>query len=164
MTVIYNAHGSPRVNSGDTVVIRTNGAVSGGVGPYTLSAQWHRDGAPIKDATANQYKVTDDDVGHVLTCIQICEDRKGRRLKLKPSNQLMVGKAKRGARPDLSCPPGTTPHGPRASRIVPAVSRENPLPKPTRPSKQQLQAEVRKVRGGCRSCGGAKGRSRRNNP
>ena len=168
MTVIYHNHGSPRVNSGDTVVIKTNGAVTGGRGPYTMTAQWHRDGAPIDGATQTTYTVTDADVGHALTCVQTATDATKRTLTLKPSNQILVGRAKRGARPDRDCPPGTVPHGPQVTRqVVPAVKRPSkpPAPATSKPTREQLQAEVRKAKGGCRSCAErAKARSRRNNP
>jgi hypothetical protein len=164
MTVIYNRYGTPRVNKGDMVVIKTNGAVAGGVGPYTLSAQWYRDGAPIDGATDNQYSVTDIDVGHTLICIQTAEDSTGRTLQLRPSNQILVGKVKRGARPNPECPPGTTPNRPMASKVVPAISRTKPAPI-SQPTREQLKAEVKRAKGGCKSCAErAKARSRRNNP
>lgn len=166
MTVIYNHHGSTRVNAGDMVVIKTNGAISGGRGPYTMTQHWHRDGAPIDGATGKTYNVTEADVGHVLTCVQTATDATKRELVLRPSNQILVGRAKRGERPDRKCPPGTVPHGPKTTRqVVPAVSREKPAPSQSKPDRTQLQGEIKKARGGCRSCAErAKARSRRNNP
>lgn len=166
MTVIYNHLGSPRVNSGDTVVIKTNGAITGGRGPYSMTQHWHRDGAPIKDATDKNYKVTDADVGHTLTCVQTATDATKRTLVLRPSNQILVGRAKRGERPEKECPPGTVKHPPeRKKQTVPAVSRVKPAPASARPTREQLKAEVKKAKGGCRSCAErAKARSRRNNP
>ena len=167
MTVIYNSHGSTRVNAGDMVVIKTNGAISGGRGPYVMTQQWHRDGGPISGATERTYNVTDADVGHTLTCVQTATDATKRTLVLRPSNQILVGKAQRGARPDRSCPPGTVPNGPseRKRKEVPAVSRVKPAPVQAKPDRTQLQAELKKARGGCRSCAErAKARSRRNNP
>ena len=162
MTVIYNRYGTPRVNKGDMVVIKTNGAVTGGIGPYTLTAQWYRDGTPIASATGNQYSVTDIDVGHTLTCIQTAQDSTGRTLQLRPSNQILVGKAERGPRPNRECPPGTTPNRPTASKVVPAISRTKPAPT-SQPTREQLQGEIKKAKGGCKSCAErAKARSRRN--
>lgn len=163
MTVIYNRYGSPRVSPGDVVVIKTNGAVTGGKGPITLSSQWHIDGRAIDGETADQYKVKDSDLGHTLTCIQTATDVTGRKLKLKTSNQILVGKAKRGDRPEKKCPPGTVKHPPeRKKQTVPAISRPAGSKEPTR---EQLKAEVKKAKGGCRSCAErAKARSRRNNP
>lgn len=163
MTVIYNRYGSPRVSPGDVVVIKTNGVVTGGRGPITLTNQWHIDGRPISGETKAQYKVKDTDLGHTLTCIQTATDSTNRKLQLKQSNQILVGKAKRGGRPEKKCPPGTVKHPPeRKKQIVPAISRPAGSKEPTR---EQLKAEVKKAKGGCRSCAErAKARSRRNNP
>lgn len=168
MTVIYHSHGSPRVTPGDRVIIKVNGAVTGGQGPYVITTQWRLDGSPIEGATGSTYDVKEEDLGHTLTCVQTAQDATGRQLVLKPSNQILIGKAQRGARPDRECPPGTVPNRPRtAKQIVPAVKRDKPAPAPatSKPTRTQLQAEVRKAKGGCKSCAErAKARSRRNNP
>jgi hypothetical protein len=167
MTVIYHHHGSPRVAPGDVVVIKTNGVVTGGMGVISLTHQWHLDGRAISGEVNPQYKVRDSDLGHTITCIQTATDGSNRELQLKTSNQILVGKAKRGARPDKECPPGTVKHPPerRKPQVVAAVSRVKPAPSGARPTREQLKAEVKKAKGGCKSCAErAKARSRRNNP
>ena len=166
MTVIYHHHGSPRVAPGDLVVIKTNGVVTGGMGVISLTHQWHLDGRAIEGETNPQYKVKESDLGHTITCQQTATDVTSRQLALKPSNQILVGKAKRGVRPDKECPPGTVKHPPeRKQQVVAALSRVKPAPAGAQPTREQLKAEVKKAKGGCKSCAErAKARSRRNNP